>query len=314
MLIGMYAHEAAASVGHQARAATWEDIAAVVELMRRCDLHAWGATSVEENDVRGAWRLPRLSMASDTWLVVTHGGDPAGYGIVADQGEESITSIGLVDPGHRGRGVGSVLLDHIVRRAREIGGAGRVLRQSVPADDRDAAELLSSRGFARPRALLRMSAPLVPQRHTSPAGVVIRPYETEGDAPGTAETMNEAFATHHGFLPRPFEEWHAELQVTATDPRFHFLVAEADGEVVAVITSMAREDGGWIADLAVRPGWRRRGIGEALVRGVMGEFHERGLSTVSLNVDPLNETGATQLYERLGFRSDRRYDVYEKVL
>jgi ribosomal protein S18 acetylase RimI-like enzyme len=91
-------------------------------------------------------------------------------------------------------------------------------------------------------------------------------------------------------------------------------VAEVHGEIAAVITSMARADGGWIADLAVRPPWRRRGIGEALVRHVMDEFHSRGLTTVALNVDPLNETGATQLYERLGFRPDRRFDIYEKVL
>jgi hypothetical protein len=33
-----------------------------------------------------------------------------------------------------------------------------------------------------------------------------------------------------------------------------------------------------------------------------------------LSVDASNETGATALYERVGMRATRHFDVYEKVL
>ncbi len=44
------------------------------------------------------------------------------------------------------------------------------------------------------------------------------------------------------------------------------------------------------------------------------EFARRGFSQVMLNVDAGNETGATPLYERVGMRVRRAWDLYEKTL
>ena len=71
---------------------------------------------------------------------------------------------------------------------------------------------------------------------------------------------------------------------------------------------------GWINLLAVRPGWRRRGLGEALLRESFREFFRRGEHTVALGVDSQNPTGATRLYERVGMRVLWEAVVYRKEL
>ena len=65
---------------------------------------------------------------------------------------------------------------------------------------------------------------------------------------------------------------------------------------------------GWVGTLGVRPGWRRRGLGETLLRASFRALHERGLRRVGLGVDTENVTGALRLYERVGMRPVRRYD------
>ena len=71
---------------------------------------------------------------------------------------------------------------------------------------------------------------------------------------------------------------------------------------------------GWVKDLAVRPEWRRRGLGEALLRHSFRELFRRGVRRIGLKVDSNNGTGAPRLYERLGFVTDRRYTMFAKRL
>lgn len=68
-------------------------------------------------------------------------------------------------------------------------------------------------------------------------------------------------------------------------------------------------DVGWVSILGVRPPWRGRGLGLALLRHA---FREIGRPTVRLGVDAENVSGAVRLYERAGMRVERRFDTYEK--
>ena len=66
--------------------------------------------------------------------------------------------------------------------------------------------------------------------------------------------------------------------------------------------------------IGVRVAWRRRGIGEALLRLAFCELYARGRRRVGLGVDAENTTGATRLYERVGMEVAWRDDAYEKLL
>jgi ribosomal protein S18 acetylase RimI-like enzyme len=73
-------------------------------------------------------------------------------------------------------------------------------------------------------------------------------------------------------------------------------------------------DWGWIGTLGVRPAWRRRGLGLALLYESFRRFAERGETLAALGVDSENPTGATRLYERAGMRVLWRADVWRKEL
>ena len=62
------------------------------------------------------------------------------------------------------------------------------------------------------------------------------------------------------------------------------------------------------ARLGVRPAWRRRGLGEALLRSAFAELFTRGHRRVGLGVDTENVSGALRLYERVGMRPLLRSD------
>ena len=69
---------------------------------------------------------------------------------------------------------------------------------------------------------------------------------------------------------------------------------------------------GWVRGLGVRPGWRKRGLGLALLRHAYGEMYRRGIRKVELSVDADSPTGAPRLYTRAGMRVAQRYGVYRK--
>jgi ribosomal protein S18 acetylase RimI-like enzyme len=65
---------------------------------------------------------------------------------------------------------------------------------------------------------------------------------------------------------------------------------------------------GWIQSLGVISRYRRRGLGEALLRSAFRELHARGMRAVGLGVEAENATGALRLYERVGMRQVSRLD------
>lgn len=84
------------------------------------------------------------------------------------------------------------------------------------------------------------------------------------------------------------------------------LAAEADGCVVGVIWARIMQDYGHVDDatpslaMAVLPGWRRRGIGRALLEAMLNLLAQQGYSQTSLSVQRAN-SAALRLYEKVGF-------------
>ena len=94
------------------------------------------------------------------------------------------------------------------------------------------------------------------------------------------------------------------------NPQAHFLVAEADGAVAGYIGVQEICGEGYVTNVAVLPQYRRRGIGERLLREAIRGAKERGCDFLSLEVR-VGNAAAIRLYERLGLRlAGRRKAFY----
>ena len=96
-----------------------------------------------------------------------------------------------------------------------------------------------------------------------------------------------------------------------TAPRYHFIVAEVNNRVVGYVIYRIEKVGvlgrslqGHIVSIAVHPNWRRRGIGERLMREAIIRCKLLGCRRVVLEVRVSNKP-AIRLYEKLGFRREK---------
>ena len=95
--------------------------------------------------------------------------------------------------------------------------------------------------------------------------------------------------------------WTEQMLRVQLAPDSHvFLTAETADGVVGYVGMMYVLDEGYISNVAVEPGCRRRGVGEALIRELLERCRMRQLSFVTLEVREHNEP-AIALYSKLGF-------------
>jgi mycothiol synthase len=66
--------------------------------------------------------------------------------------------------------------------------------------------------------------------------------------------------------------------------------------------------------VAVRRPWRRRGVARALLTSSLVGAREAGFTSANLGVDSDSPTGATGLYESIGFAPEKTFTNYRKLL
>ena len=91
-----------------------------------------------------------------------------------------------------------------------------------------------------------------------------------------------------------------QLESQLPDARHVFLAAEEDGRLLGYVGMMHVLDEGYISNVAVSPGARRRGIGRALIAALGRRAEALGLAFVTLEVRESNEP-AILLYRGEGF-------------
>ena len=160
-----------------------------------------------------------------------------------------------------------------------------------------------------------------------PDGIVLRTMDPEADLRPLGEASQEVFRDHWGMVEQSVDEemhsWQEWIgfQGDGYDRTLSFLaMAEDDERPTVVGFSLCRPHMpgdlglGILGSLGVRPAWRGRGLGLALIVHSFEEFHRRGYKSVELLVDTGSLTGALRLYERAGMRPIRQQFVYEKEL
>jgi len=298
--------------GYEARPLEAGDAAAAAALLNDHDQAHLDeiVDHVSEHDVLDWWLRHDLGRES---ISASAGGKLAAFGLLMNRREDAASLNAFVHPARCGHGLGSFLLDWAEEQA--VARRALHLRAEVAAKDTAGRTLVEARGLRQVRSGFRMVIDLEsrPADPDWPEGFVTTPLRA-GEERALYEVMEEAFAEEWSREPRSFGDWESSVFAQASfDPTLCFLV-RAGQEVVAAEMCSQRFGMGWIGSLGVRPSWRRRGLGEALLREGFVALHARGERRVGLGVDAQNPTGATRLYERVGMRVAAQEDTYEKEL
>ena len=298
------------------RAPTPEDADAIAELCNVLTQELYGDVDVDAQGVAQWFELPELGM-----FLAERGGRAVGYADVRRDDEGARFPIDVrVHPDARGSGVAGALVGATEDWARGDARPDALMRAFVAERDAECREAVEHRGYRLIRHSFNMEIdlPEVVEPPEWPEGLTVRTYDPARDEQAVYDCTTEAFADHWDFRPIPLERWRAFNSADARfDPTLWWLVEDGD-RLAAVCLNHWHFSGdpafGWVGTLGVRPPWRRRGLGLALLRHSFADFARRGATRVGLGVDAENTTGAVKLYERAGMRPVRRHDTYERAL
>ena len=279
-----------------------DDAGTIADVLNAHSERLFGERDLTARHVADWFELPNVWMR-----LAERDGAAVGYADVAEEGGRwSVDMRALQQDAAR------LLIDGGLARA----GEHALVRGYAPSSDAIAAAVYGEAGFSIVRHSFQMRIELseAPATPEFPSGLEIRTMR-EGEEERIHAAHMDAFADHWDFHVQTMEQWrrwHRDAEFF--DPKLWFLVL--DDEKIAGIALCGQHhsgepDFGWVDVLGVRPPWRRRGLGEALLRHAFRTMFERGFSRIGLGVDAENTTGAVRLYERAGMKQVRRNDTWE---
>lgn len=282
-------------------------------------------TTIEQ--VRESLSMPGIDPARDTWGV-WDGDRLVGYGVVSvasgpdQEGRVRCSLHGVVDPVARNQGIGQGLLELMEERATEL---AHQRHPGIPADwtvdgrteQNPVRALLTERGYALARYWHEMTValPATLEDIEMPEGYLVR-EATDSDSEAIRATHNAAFEDHWGSAPTEREQWDAYWSSTSSRLSLSRVVQAPDGGIVAyVILSQHEPDRVYISIVGTAQRARGKGLARACLSASLAAAGADGrYRNADLHVDSVSPTGATRLYELLGFKVARTVASYRKPI
>lgn len=226
---------------------------------------------------------------------------------------------GGVHPDWRGRGIGRELMDRMEARATELAAerfpdASVYWRASGGLEGASVRDLLSHRGYEVVRYFNLLGRPLPGDPLAVQTDATLITPDPAIHAEAVRVAHNAAFADHWGNTPSGPERWHDSW--TARSNRFDVstLAVAPDGRVLAYVLAsqwLPREL--YVNIVGTIPDARGRGLAAAALARTIGLAAATGeYDVVELDVDSDSPTGATRLYERLGFTLKKTWATMQR--
>ena len=119
--------------------------------------------------------------------------------------------------------------------------------------------------------------------------------------PMTLEDLSRVLEIERESFSEPWSRSNFENEILHLEVS-ELMVAESDGNVIGYTVTWFLDEEVHLANIAVRNGFRERGVGKALVLDVMARAMGEGAAKILLEVRESN-VEARKLYESLGFRA-----------
>ncbi len=294
--------------GLSTRGASIDDLDIVFELFRTTDLHDQGVVMTTREDIEADMADPEADLLRDN-LLVFEGSQLVGYVEVPGWRAD-----GEVHPEHRGRGIGSALIDWMEARALVRTPADTDVRVGQTKFDgcTGAIELFQRRSYeVRHTSWVLYFPPGAEIVDRHPPGVEIRAF-AEPELPAIHRLIEDAFNEWPNRTPTSYASWLAHtVERSDFDPALLRVAVEGD-TVVGVCHGLETPDDGWVDSVAVRRDRRGRGVAQALLARTFGDLRRRGCTRLGLSTD--SRTGALDLYLRLGMEAEATYRHWSKLL
>lgn len=249
-------------------------------------------------------------------LAVLDGADAGfGFAFVLPSGGKRFASIriGVLGSARR-RGVGSALYQAVLAAVRDRVPDLAEVEMSAYVPNSASEAFAARRSLTPTRRYWLMERPgrEAPEPDW-PAGITVRGYDgTDRDLVRFVDVFNASWLEQDHGIHLTIDDVRDHVASGAVDP-FGIYFAEHAGEAVGFVRGALHAMRGEVAVLGVRPDWRGRGLGRALLRFGTRWLIERGVARVTLVVDGQNERALT-LYRHEQYQVFRTRQIWSKKL
>ncbi|HZT40982.1 MAG TPA: GNAT family N-acetyltransferase [Chthonomonadaceae bacterium] len=305
-----------------------EDVEALIPLIAACEEEDRSGFRPSVESLRHQIAFPGIDVENHCFVLPdSTGALIASAGAIPIPGPDHLTfqMILSVHPEYRPRGLEDELLGMIEAHAAEYCAQTQsqgVLHTGVQAQQQRFIDLYTRHGYHVIRWFLELerdlSEPILDA--PLPPDIRIRRMDPERDIQAYYLAMTDSFQDHWDPHDLTLEQITHMVFSPSFRPDLTLLAFGEDGEPAGLCAGQGREERnrqngtqeGYISTVGVRRPFRRRGLARALLTQSMRLLQEAGRTMAVLHVDADSPTGATRLYESVGFRERKRSLVFEK--
>ncbi len=303
-----------------------EDLPAIAALCTLCEELDQLDIPTSVQGLRAVFASPMVDPTRDLRLWNDEAGQLYGFSHLELRGSEHETDGMLwfrVHPEARDGSLEAAIINWAATRLNEVQRErGGTVKLYAGTNSLDAWRIatLEQHGFTPVRYLLRMDHPMaapLPEPELPP-GFTLRPLAGEAEVAAWVEMFNLSFIDHWNHHPLTVEQRLYIMSEPDYNPDYDLIAVGPDGTFAAFCAcafdneELARSGQriGWIYVLGTRRGFRSMGLGRAMLLAGMRRLQADGVTTVRLIVDAQSLTGATRLYESVGFSTAQTFIRY----